>query len=318
MAQETIALPEVDDVQITTITDNALDVLMASTPIARRFPLRRDVFDHDLPIAEHGYSVLIRARRGDARSTVLFDTGVSRKGVLWNLDALEIDAKAIQAIVLSHGHPDHAMGFFGLVDRLGPRGIPLVIHPDAYLERKIVFPNGDEVFLPPPRRSDLRRENIELIESVGPSMLVDRMVLVSGEVARTTEFEKGMAVHHARRDGVWGPDPLIPDDQCAILNLRDRGLVIITGCGHSGIINVIRNAQRLTGIPTVHAVLGGFHLTGGLFEPIIPATVRALQQINPRYLVPGHCTGWSATHQIARALPEAFVPNSVGTTLMFS
>src|SRR5262249_12328513 len=151
MSQEVIALPEIDEIQITTITDNSLDVLMASTSVARRFPLRRDVFDHDLPIAEHGYSVLVRARRGDARATMRFDTGVSRKRILWNLDALEIDAKAIQAIVLSHGHPDHAISFFELVDRLGPRGIPLVIHPDAYLERKIVFPNGDEVFLPPPR-----------------------------------------------------------------------------------------------------------------------------------------------------------------------
>src|SRR5215469_10316906 len=97
MSLDVIALPEVDEVQITTITDNALDVLMASTLVAKRFPLRRDVFDHDLPIAEHGYSVLIRVRRGDARATVLFDTGVSRKGILWNLDALEIDAKAIQA-----------------------------------------------------------------------------------------------------------------------------------------------------------------------------------------------------------------------------
>ncbi len=311
-----VSLPEVDEVQITTITDNSLDVLMASTAIARRFPLKRDVFDHTFPIAEHGYSVLIRARRGDAWNTVLFDTGVSRRGILWNFDALEIDAKNIQAIVLSHGHADHAMGFLGLVDRLGSRRVPLVLHPDAYLERKLVLPNGDEFFLRPPKQSDLRRENIELIESVEPSMLVDNMVLVSGEVARTTEFEKGMMVHHAQRNGVWGPDPLIPDDQCAIMNVKGKGLVIVTGCGHSGIINVIRNAQRITGHEKVYTVMGGFHLTGGLFEPIIPATVRALQQINPRYVVPGHCTGWSAVIQIAQAMPESFVPNSVGTTLL--
>lgn len=316
MAQPIISLPEVDEVRVTTITDNSLDVLMASTEVAKRFPLSRDLFEHDLPVAEHGYSVLIRARRGDSWATVLFDTGVSRKGLLWNLDALGIDATSIQAIVLSHGHPDHAMGFLGLVDRLGPRSIPLVIHPDAYLERKAVFPNGEELFLPPPRRSDFRRENLELIESVNPSMLVDGMVLVSGEVARTTDFERGMAVHYAKRDGVWGPDPLIPDDQCAILNVRGKGLVVITGCGHSGIVNVTRNAQRLTGIDTIHAIMGGFHLTGRSFETIIPATVAALKAINPRYLIPGHCTGWSAVHQIARAMPDAFVQNSVGTTLM--
>ena len=94
------------------------------------------------------------------------------------------------------------------------------------------------------------------------------------------------------------------------------GLIVITGCGHSGIINIIRNAQVITGIQKIYAVIGGFHLTGGLFEPIIPATIAALKTIKPRYVMPGHCTGWSATHQIARAMPEAFIPNSVGTTLI--
>jgi 7,8-dihydropterin-6-yl-methyl-4-(beta-D-ribofuranosyl)aminobenzene 5'-phosphate synthase len=316
VSSQVISLPEVDEVQVTTITDNSLDILMASSAVARRFPLQQDLFDRVFPVAEHGYSVLIRVRRGDRWGTVLFDTGVSRKGILWNFDALAIDAQQIQAIVLSHGHADHAMGFLGLVDRLGPRGIPLVIHPDAYLERKLVLPNGAEYFLRPPRRADFRRETIELIESVEPSTLIDGMILVSGEIQRTTEFEKGMAVHQARRDGVWGPDPLIPDDQCAIMSVRGKGLVIITGCGHSGIINVVRNAQRLTGIATVYAVMGGFHLTGGLFEAIIPATVAALQRIGPRYVIPGHCTGWSAMNQIATAMPDAFVPNSVGTTML--
>ncbi len=100
------------------------------------------------------------------------------------------------------------------------------------------------------------------------------------------------------------------------MNIRGKGLVILTGCGHAGIINIIRYAQQLTGVDQVYAVVGGFHLTGGLFEPIIPATVAALQAIGPRYVMPGHCTGWAAMHQIANAMPEAFIPNSVGTTLV--
>jgi 7,8-dihydropterin-6-yl-methyl-4-(beta-D-ribofuranosyl)aminobenzene 5'-phosphate synthase len=235
---------------------------------------------------------------------------------LHNLDALEIEAREIQAIVLSHGHADHAMGLPGLVERLGTRQLPLVLHPDAYLERRLVLPNGSQINLPPPQVADLRREAIEVIETASPSMLVDDMVLISGEVARTTEFEKGFAAHQSKRHAHWEPDPLIRDDQCAIVNVRDKGLVIVTGCGHSGIINIIRHAQALTGIESIYAVAGGFHLTGAVFVPQIAPTIAALEQIKPRYVMPGHCTGWPATHQIARALPDSFIANSVGTTLV--
>ncbi len=315
MSQTPIVLPEVDEVKITLVMDNSIDILMAGTDVVQRFPLRRDLFGHLQPMAEHGFSALIHVRQGQKSGTILFDTGVTRTGLLHNFDALEINAQGIQAIVLSHGHPDHAMGLPGLIERLGTRSLPLVLHPDAYLERRLMLPNGAEISLPPPKVTDFRRENIDVIEASGPSMLVDNMVLVSGEVARTTDFEKGFPSHQAKRQGQWEPDPLISDDQCAIINLRDKGLAIVTGCGHSGIVNIIRHAQALTGVQSVYAVVGGFHLTGALFVPIIPPTIAALQQIKPRYLMPGHCTGWSATHQIARTLPDAFIPNSVGTTL---
>ena len=106
------------------------------------------------------------------------------------------------------------------------------------------------------------------------------------------------------------------DDQCALIHVKEKGLIVITGCGHSGIINTIRNAQAITGIQKIYAVIGGFHLTGGYFEPIIPATIAELKKINKRYLMPRHCTGWAATHQIARSMPEAYIQNSVGTTLI--
>jgi len=316
MPQGTIPLLPVDQVKITTIMDNSIDLLMTSTEVAKRLRLGPNPFERPQPVAEHGFSVLIDVKQGAKSGTVLFDTGLNPRNFLYNLDALEINAADVQAIILSHGHADHAMGLPGFTQRLGSRNVPLILHPDAYLERKLVLPNGDESYLPPPRKSDLLRENIQVIEEIGPSMLVEGMVLVSGEVARTTAFERGFPIHYAKREHDWEPDPLIHDDQCAVIHVRDKGLVIVTGCGHSGIINIIRNAQAITGIQEVYAVIGGFHLNGPFFDPIIPATVAALQEINPRYLVPGHCTGWAATHQIARAMPGAFVANSVGTSFV--
>ena len=111
-----LELPGVDEVSISLIVDNSVDLLLASSDVAKRFKLGANPFEGLLPIAEHGYSVLIRAKRGKSTATVLFDTGVSKKGILHNLDVLEINAQDIQAIVLSHGHPDHAMGLPGLLN----------------------------------------------------------------------------------------------------------------------------------------------------------------------------------------------------------
>jgi 7,8-dihydropterin-6-yl-methyl-4-(beta-D-ribofuranosyl)aminobenzene 5'-phosphate synthase len=313
-----IIKPEtVDQASISIIMDNSIDLLLANTDVAKRFAVGANPFEKLLPIAEHGFSVLIRTKLGEKEGEVLFDAGNSKRGIQHNLGALEISLSDVQAIVLSHGHGDHVMGLPGFVDHLGPHNIPLVLHPDASLDRKLILPNGDEMQAPAPRLADLSGENIEIVEEVGPSMLVDEMVLVSGEVERTTEFETGFPIHYAKRQDQWEPDPLIMDDQCALIHVKGKGLIVITGCGHSGIINTIRYAQVITGIQEIYAVIGGFHLTGGYFEPIIPATIAELKAINPRYVMPGHCTGWSATHQIARAMPEAYIPNSVGTTLIF-
>jgi 7,8-dihydropterin-6-yl-methyl-4-(beta-D-ribofuranosyl)aminobenzene 5'-phosphate synthase len=303
---KTIQPEPVDQAIISIVMDNSIDILMSNTEVANRFPLGPTPFEKPQPIAEHGFSVLIRTRVEDKHAEVLFDAGLSRRGILYNLDALEIDLKDVQAIVLSHGHADHALGLPGVVERLGTRNTPLILHPDAYLERKLVLPNGNEIGIPAPKLADFRRENIEIVEEVGPSMLVDEMVLVSGEIARITEFETGFPIHYAKRQDEWEPDPLIMDDQCAIIHVKGKGLIVITGCGHSGIINTIRSARAITGIPEIYAVIGGFHLTGHYFEPIIPATIAKLKEIN----------GWAATHHIARAMPEAYIPNSVGTTLI--
>ncbi len=250
------------------------------------------------------------------RGIVLLDTGASTDGVLHNFEALEIDAAQIRAIILSHGHFDHAMGLTGIVEKIADRNLKIVLHPDAYLQRKAVFPTGKEIHVSTPPGMDIRRENAEIIENTGPTALLDDMIMVSGEIPRVTDFEKGFPIHYAKREDVWQDDPLIMDDQCVILNVKGKGLVVVTGCGHAGIINTIRYAQELTGVRQVHAVIGGFHLTGGLFEKIIPDTIAELERINPRYIMPTHCTGWSALHRLSEALPDAFITSSVGTTLV--
>ncbi len=309
----TMPLSEADTVEILTVLDNTIDLLMAGTSKATRFPLPPDAITRETLIAEHGFSAMVTVRSHTTSESLLFDAGLSKHGLMHNLDVLEVRPQELHAIVLSHGHADHTQGLMGLVERLGKRKLPLLMHPDAFLERKLVFPDGHELDLPPPDRRILSQEGIELIEERGPSYLLGRFVLVTGQVHRSTAFERGFPIHYARIADQWQQDPLIHDDQAVVIHVKEKGLVILTGCGHAGAINTIRHAQELTGIQKVYAVLGGFHLTGALFEPMIPPTIAALKALNPALIVPAHCTGWKATHALARELPEAFVPNSVGT-----
>jgi 7,8-dihydropterin-6-yl-methyl-4-(beta-D-ribofuranosyl)aminobenzene 5'-phosphate synthase len=280
--------------------------------------LTYDWSERDQLRAEHGYALLVTIQQADRRQSVLYDAGLGRDTAIYNMDVLDIRPTDLRAVVLSHGHADHHAGLEGVVRRVGWSGMPLVLHPDSWRERRIVFPSGTELFMPPPSRADLEAEGVQVIEERGPSLLLDGAVLVSGQTERVTAFEKGFPLQEARTDaGDWEPDPWIWDDQSVIVHVRDKGLVVLSACSHSGAVNVVRNAQRVTGEAKVHAFVGGLHLTGGLFEPIIPATIAELAATAPDWVVPGHCTGWRATHELARALPDAYIQTSVGTTLHF-
>jgi 7,8-dihydropterin-6-yl-methyl-4-(beta-D-ribofuranosyl)aminobenzene 5'-phosphate synthase len=314
-------LLEVDEVKITIIMDNTIDAFMTGNEIVHRFDMSKSPLIADdgfsTLIAEHGFSAMIQVKRGNKQACVLLDAGMSPNGILHNMSALGINVNDVQGIIISHGHVDHTMGLPSLIEKLGSHQVPLIFHPDAFLDRKLIMPGGHEVNVSAPKLTACHQEKIAFVKKTDPTLLVDNMILVSGEIARTTDFEIGFPVHYTKRKGHWENDPLIMDDQSIIVNVRGQGLVVITGCCHSGIINTIRYARTLTNCQQVYAVLGGFHLTGGIFEKIIPATITELKKINPTYLMPGHCTGWSAIHQIAQEMPKAFIPNNVGTTLVF-
>lgn len=322
------AVEPVDEVVVTMLMDNSYDGLLANMGAADRRGLVKTpaspssvmVDGETKPglIAEHGFSALVTVRRANRTHTLLFDTGISPNGMADNMERLGIDATDIEAVVLSHGHFDHAGGLEGLARLRRRSGPPIIVHPLVWSRRRLAIPEMPAVELPTVSKRSLEQEGFEVIERRHRSLVLDGSVLVTGEVDRTTDFETGFPFHERHHDNAWEPDPLILDDQAVVVHIREMGLLVLTGCGHAGAVNIARHAMRLTGIDRLHAMLGGFHLGGPAFERIIEPTVAALTEMTPSVIVPAHCTGWKARHRFAAALPDAFIPNAVGTSYTIS
>ena len=319
---EKIQLEPVDSVRITSLVDNVADTTAPSVGPAQRTGWGSGTLEaHTIVggrgavplVAEHGFSALVEVTKGDVTHRVLFDTGVSPYGMVENMRRLEVDPTSIEAIVLSHGHYDHTTGMHGLIETLGPTNLPVYLHPDFWSRRRVVIDGREPRELPTTSSRALQDAGFDVIENIQPSFLLDRSLLVTGEIDRTTTFEKGFRGHEAFRDASWHPDPQILDDQGLVMNIRGKGLVVMTGCGHSGVVNILNHATRLTGEDRVHALLGGFHLGGLAMKNRIGPTVEAIAGFDPTYLVPAHCTGFLASHALAERLPNALIPNTVGT-----
>jgi 7,8-dihydropterin-6-yl-methyl-4-(beta-D-ribofuranosyl)aminobenzene 5'-phosphate synthase len=327
MAQ--IELQPVEKIRVTVLMDNVADPLIPDQDPVTRLSWPKVLTDPgaraatqfapngvpDYLIAEPGFSALVQFEKDGRERTLLFDTGVSPTGMVENMRRLGLSLQDVEVIVLSHGHWDHVTGMEGVARTLGRAALPVMIHPEFWSRRRIRFPGLDPAELPSTSRSALEGAGFEIVEERQPSFLLDGSVLITGEVDRTTEFETGFQGHDALRDGVWQPDPLILDDQALVVRLPERGLVVLSGCGHAGIVNTVRHAQKLTGERKIAAIIGGFHLSGPMFEPIIGPTIAAFDELSAALLVPAHCTGWKAVHQLAARFPDAFVQCAVGTTV---
>lgn len=314
-----INITEVDKVEILTLQDNYIDITSQdnSGVVTRAMPLLDGEIKNSIQ-AEHGFSAIVKTTAGDSTRTMLFDFGFSPIGAAYNAKALGVSMEEVEIMVLSHGHSDHTGGIAELTRMIGRRGIGLVLHPRAFASPRYLEPFPDfKVFFPRLTRESLEAEGIEIIETTDPYPLLDGQALFLGEIERTSAFEKGFPIAYREEDGKKEWDP-IEDDTAIVMNVKGKGLVVLSGCAHSGIINTVTHARKITGIEKVHAVMGGFHLSGPLFEPIIEATTEAMKEITPDYIIPCHCTGRNAIMHMEKEMPDRFILNMSGTKLTFS
>jgi 7,8-dihydropterin-6-yl-methyl-4-(beta-D-ribofuranosyl)aminobenzene 5'-phosphate synthase len=318
-ANTPVPLKVVDRVEVLTLIDNYVDLFLQPTETMTRPPLSKEgKVLADTLLAENGLSLLITVCQGEKKHTILLDTGYTKIGVPHNMEQLEINIKEIEAIVISHGHMDHTGSLNPILDKI-PGRIPLVVHPGAFqYPRYTRQPDGSKNLWPLTLvRDDLEQRNVEIVESETPTLIAEDMVMVTGTVERITQFEKGLPNALVEKDGEIVRDPII-DDQALVIKLNNKGLVIITGCAHAGVINTVMFAQKTTGEQKIHAVLGGFHLSGPFFEKIHDETFEELKKFDPDVILPMHCTGLKAIQRLQKEFPSSFALNSVGSKITFS
>jgi 7,8-dihydropterin-6-yl-methyl-4-(beta-D-ribofuranosyl)aminobenzene 5'-phosphate synthase len=320
---------EVEDVEVTILVDNRADLIVQSTETVKRFT--------DKPLlAEHGFAALIDLKSVNQR--ILWDTGIDPNTMLENMKRMEIDPTSIEKIVLSHGHGDHTAGVTSILKAMdvGPvieewepdtppeelvkgtewQRIPLIAHPAAFRERWS-FPKDGKIYGPvlPPSMDEWRALGAEIILSEDPYQLGPGC-WTTGEVPRLSFEESGRPSSMRYRDGKnFLPDD-IEEDQAIVIHVKDKGLVVVSGCAHSGIVNTVNYAREISGIEDVWAILGGFHLARSPDDEIA-MTIAEIKKMKPALIAPSHCTGFTAMCQFVAQMPEAFTYSVVGTKYLF-
>lgn len=313
-------IPEIDRLRLISIVDNVADDLLQDVGPARRRAHQEQPGDGCL-CAEHGLAWLVESQRGGERYTLLSDFGRTPLVYLHNLELLlrdyDLDLGDIKALVLSHGHWDHYGGLRGLLaEKRGalPQELRLYAGTDAFLQRWRVPPQGERTDMGRLQEAALADRGVGVVK-VTAAELLGGQALLSGEIARVTPYEVGTTALQMSRDGKDAIDTFV-GEQALVYHLRGKGLVVMTGCAHAGVVNTVMHARAITGVDKVHAVVGGFHLNGAPAERIAPA-VADLAAFDPDFVIPMHCTGIPAIQALEQRLPGRVIYNCTGTQYDF-
>lgn len=319
---------ETSDVQITVLVDNVASLMARGTETVKRY--------REKPLlAEHGFAAFLHLK--EARQQIIWDAGITETALLENAAKMGIDLSLVDAIALSHGHRDHAEALTGLLHLIVPRlearewqqditpeeiegwiesqRVPLVAHPACFRERWSIAPDGRRFGPRRLPRAEWEAAGADIVETAEPYKLAPGC-WTTGEIPRRSFERAGTSPRWVYRAGGQFIRDYVPDDQAIVINVRDKGLVILSGCAHSGVVNTVHHARHISGVDNIWAILGGFHL-GRAEEDDIERTIDAITALEPRMVVPSHCTGWEATVRFAERMPGQFVQGTVGTTYLF-
>ena len=318
-------MTEVDALEVLVLVDNVTDSLSSNPPnvlpewsVLLTGGKLRVLAGSSICCAHHGLSVLITASVAGTRRTLLFDAGPAAATFERNCDILGVDFASVEAVVLSHGHWDHAGGLLAAVKSIararGNGTFECYLHPGMFRQRATRRPDGQlyvNELVPDP--GQIEKAGAKVVNTREPQTVADGAFYVSGEIPRVTSYEAGVPNHLSRSaDGSsWEPDPLIMDERFVSVNVKGKGQFVFSACSHAGLINVLTHARSVFPRVPLYAAMGGLHLSG-INERVIPQTVADLKTFGLKLLAPGHCTGWRALSQMAREFGDELVPSAVG------
>lgn len=325
-------LLEADSIEVLVLVDNVTDSLSTvprdvrnETAVLRKagsMPMSAGEYRCCAP---HSLSLIITARIGRDKQTVIFDAGSEAYAVSRNGALLKAPFGDAAALVLSHGHWDHAGGLVEAIRLVaacnGGRNIECHVNPGMFAERGMLRHGGECLLQKPvPIPSELIEAGAFVVNDAEARLICDSAFYLSGKIPRVTPYERGLPGHVKRAaDGKsWEPDPLIMDERYLAVHVKRKGVVVFTACSHAGVVNVLTDARKVFEDVPLHAVMGGFHLSGEDVEPVIPDTVRDIKSFGLKRIVPAHCTGWRAVNALVNTFgADVIVPSAVGRQFTF-
>jgi 7,8-dihydropterin-6-yl-methyl-4-(beta-D-ribofuranosyl)aminobenzene 5'-phosphate synthase len=314
MADEAVKVAEVDKLTIWVLTDNYYDTNIVDGKNGKRYRVVPGKSIH----AEHGLAYYVETVVDGKTSACMFDYGLDAAGVMNNIALLGLDIGKAAAFGLSHGHYDHFMGAVNLLKQNQsriPAGTPFYVGEEAFLRRYSLRPGTTEAAdLGQLQKSDIEALGLKVVEVKNPTQIIPG-AFFTGSIERLTTYEKIPPTNQVKR----GEKPEQDDfrgEQALFFNVKGKGLVVVSGCAHSGIVNTVRQAQKASGTEKVHAIMGGFHMINSKPERI-QSTVADIKAMKPDHLMPAHCTGFESLVALSKELPDAFTLNTAGTKYTF-
>jgi len=318
----------IKNAKITILVDNRADLLLQSTDRVKYFNKR-------LLLAEQGFSLMVEI---NDEQRIILDTGADTETLQENIKRMEIDLSSVSGVILSHGHSDHAGSMSRILKDIIPplrpqyRGESLkdafgscdecaktliYAHPVAFKERWRIYNDGNKYGpLPVPNKTEWESLGANVIQVESPYKISSGCWL-TGFIPRVSFETQSASVYRTMyREHDSLIEDIIDDDQAFVINIEDKGLIVVSGCAHAGIINTVNYAKRISGINKIHAIIGGFHLAFSSQEEI-NKTVSALSEIDFDYLVPLHCTGFLAQAELLKMFPNKFLQGVVGAQFIF-